>query len=97
MGIGKAVDERVARVAALGIILDTCKVILSVLHVEAAHDSKLTSSIDELGVELRSEQRLRQVPEELLDKACHAVDIMVEVLRAGKVDLRGIWTCNHLV
>jgi hypothetical protein len=91
VGVRKAVDERVARITALGIIINTCKVILSVSAVrKKADESELTSSFNELRVILRGQQRLRQVPEELLDKACHAVDVVVEVLRAGEVNLGGV-------
>jgi hypothetical protein len=55
-----------------------------------ANGSALTSSVDELGVKLRGEQWLRQVTEELLDQACNTIDIVVEVLRAGEVNLGGI-------
>lgn len=91
MGIWQAVDKRMARVAALGIVLDACRVILSVSRTRSGRTIELTSSIDELGVELRREQRLGQVAEELLHQACNTIDIMVEVLRAGKVNLRGVW------
>ena len=51
----------------------------------------LTSCVNKLRVILGSKQRIRKVPEKLLRESCNTVDIVVEVLRVGKVDLRGIW------
>lgn len=48
----------------------------------------LTGGINKLLVELSGEQRVGEVPEELLRKSCNAVDIMVKVLRVCEVDLR---------
>ena len=51
----------------------------------------LTSCVNKLRVILGSKQRIRKVPEKLLHESCNTVDIVVEVLRVGKIDLRGIW------
>lgn len=61
---------------------------------EVAHGSQRTGSIDKLSVQLRGEQRLGQLSEELLHQARHAVDVVVKVLGAGEVDLRGVYTNN---
>lgn len=49
-----------------------------------------TSSINKLIVELRGEQGIREVPEKLLHKPCDTVDIVVESLWVGKVNLRRV-------
>lgn len=64
------------------------------MRKEVAHGSQRTGSIDELSVQLRGEQRLRQLSEELLHQAGHAVDVVVKVLGAGEVDLRGVYANN---
>lgn len=47
----------------------------------------LTSCVDKVRVEARREQRVWQVPKELLQQTCDAVDVMVEALGVGEVHL----------
>ena len=47
----------------------------------------LTSCVDKVGVELRSEKRVRKVSEELLQQPCNAIDIVIEKFRVGEIHL----------
>lgn len=58
------------------------------MYREAGEEVIRTRCLDEIGIVFPSQERVRQVTEELLQKTSHAVNIVEEVVGVPEVELR---------
>ncbi len=78
-------------IAAGNIIINACQESQLYSYFQAKRRARLTCGFDEAIVVLSSEQRIRQIPEELLQQTSNTIDIMVESLRIAKIQLTWIY------